>query len=254
MLRTFLSHRFCTRCSLPCPRECPLMTPRTSGARARLLSQTQRRFVGGPAFSKYRSKSTIWMCGVGVGVALAVGLKCSFDSADSFKDENVRKAEKTDRYSSAIKVSRDLVERIKVGTEVGQVCLLFFFVLIYITPKPSVLTRFMCVVRLKLELLDWQSEFLWTALRSGAKVGESHAHCRSNLFPFTGCMYTVILNSPVTSVSRSQADKKQTEPQFILTLYPKLKLCHQGHHFLFFFFFLQTLAIVDTLYDSIFSI
>lgn len=75
--------------------------------------------MGGPAFRKYRLKSKIWICGVGVGIALAVGLKYSSDGASSSCDVKVNRAEKTDRYKDAIKVSRDLVERIKVGTEVG---------------------------------------------------------------------------------------------------------------------------------------
>lgn len=51
------------------------------------------------------------MCGLGVGVALAVGLKYSWCD-----DEG---AQRTDRYRSAVNASRDLLERIKVGEEVG---------------------------------------------------------------------------------------------------------------------------------------
>lgn len=127
MLRLFLSRQstFCTKCSMLAARESPVTTPR-AGARARqqqksdsIFIQQQRRYVGGPAFRKYRLKSTIWIYGVGVGIALAVGLKYSSDGASSFCDVKVTRAEKTDRYKDAIKVSRDLVERIKVGTEVG---------------------------------------------------------------------------------------------------------------------------------------
>lgn len=59
------------------------------------------------------------MCGVGVGIALAVGLKYRTDTANTSCDDKVTKAQRSDRYSDAIKVSRDLLERIKVGTEVG---------------------------------------------------------------------------------------------------------------------------------------
>lgn len=54
-----------------------------------------------------------------MGIALAVGLKSRADTADSSCDDKVREARRTDRYSDAIKVSRELVERIKVGIEVG---------------------------------------------------------------------------------------------------------------------------------------
>lgn len=70
-------------------------------------------------FSRRTTKSLIWICGVGVGVALAIGLKHDADTADSSCDDKLTKGPATDRYSDAIKVSRDLVERIKVGAEVG---------------------------------------------------------------------------------------------------------------------------------------
>ncbi|KAF3854818.1 hypothetical protein F7725_022873 [Dissostichus mawsoni] len=63
------------------------------------------------------SKSRIWVCGVGVGIAIAVGLKYNADTSSSSCDDTVKEAQRTDRYSAAIKVSRDLVERIK--DEVG---------------------------------------------------------------------------------------------------------------------------------------
>ncbi|XP_072241947.1 serine beta-lactamase-like protein LACTB, mitochondrial isoform X2 [Leuresthes tenuis] len=117
MSRLFFSHRFCTRCVLLAAREPPSIAPR-AGARAGtdgLLIQTQRPYAGGHAFCKYRSKSRIWMCGIGVGVALAVGLKYGADSANSSCDDKVGK--EVNAYSAAIEVSRDLLERIKA--EVG---------------------------------------------------------------------------------------------------------------------------------------
>ncbi|XP_076589415.1 serine beta-lactamase-like protein LACTB, mitochondrial isoform X2 [Chaetodon auriga] len=126
MLRLFLPNRFCAKCTLAA-RESALLTPRGSEARVRPLQlekrsvfiQQQRRYVGGSnaAFYRYRSKSRIWICGVGLGIALAVGLKYQTDTADSSCDDKVTEAQRTDRYSDAIKVSRDLVERIKA--EVG---------------------------------------------------------------------------------------------------------------------------------------
>ncbi|XP_070828499.1 serine beta-lactamase-like protein LACTB, mitochondrial isoform X2 [Chaetodon trifascialis] len=127
MLRLFLPNRFCARCTLLASRESALLTPRGAGARVRPLQfekrsvfiQQQRRYVGGSnaAFYSYRSKSRIWICGVGLGIALAVGLKYQTDTADSSCYDKVTEAQRTDRYSDAIKVSRDLVERIKA--EVG---------------------------------------------------------------------------------------------------------------------------------------
>ncbi|KAM6936941.1 serine beta-lactamase-like protein LACTB, mitochondrial [Xenentodon cancila] len=115
MLRMFLSQRFCTRCSLQTPREHRWTAPQAGGARGKL--QTRQRHAGPSTSSNRTSRSAVWMCGVGVGVAVAVGLKCNPDSADSICDGNIRKAEKTDKYSTAVKISRDLLERIKVGSE-----------------------------------------------------------------------------------------------------------------------------------------
>lgn len=121
MSRLFLPNRFCAKCTQLATRESPLLTPRGALDKRSVFNQQQRRHVGGSntGFFKYRSKSRIWICGVGVGIALAVGLKCHSDAANSSCDVQVTEALRTDRYSRAIAVSRDLVERIKVGTEVG---------------------------------------------------------------------------------------------------------------------------------------
>ncbi|XP_068459420.1 serine beta-lactamase-like protein LACTB, mitochondrial isoform X1 [Clinocottus analis] len=126
MSRLFLPNRFCAKCTLITARGPPVLTPR-GGARAKQLfdkpsafTQQHIRCVAGSntAFT-YRSKSRIWICGVAVGIAIAVGLKYRDDTASSScdDDDQVEEAQRTDRYSDAIKVSRDLVERIK--TEVG---------------------------------------------------------------------------------------------------------------------------------------
>lgn len=120
MSRLFLSHRMCSRCFLLAKRESPLFTER-AGARGSLQKahrgfvQTQQKQLGLALF-KTRNKSKIWICGVGMGIVLAVGLKYSVDSADSSCEEQINKASS---YGEAIKVSRDLLERIKVGSEVG---------------------------------------------------------------------------------------------------------------------------------------
>lgn len=125
MSRLFSTQSFCAKCSLLRARRAPLATPQ--GAQGSplqrsdgpgVLIQQYRRYVGGSnaVFFRYRSRSWLWLCGVGVGVALAVGLKLN---TANISCEDTRKAQRTDRYNGAITVSRDLVERIKVGTEVG---------------------------------------------------------------------------------------------------------------------------------------
>lgn len=124
MSRLFFTLGVCARSSLPTFRVSPSLTPQGVGLRVnQLLSakrtdfiQQQRRYIGrsNAVFARLRSKSGIWICGVGVGIALAVGLKYRTDAASNYCDDNIRR---TDRYNDAIKVSRDLVERIKVSAE-----------------------------------------------------------------------------------------------------------------------------------------
>ncbi|XP_058501128.1 serine beta-lactamase-like protein LACTB, mitochondrial isoform X1 [Solea solea] len=111
MSRLFLLNRMCAA-------PWPLFSPRESLVKLRLRvkqQQQQQRSVYIPRPSpngyKYRARSQLWMCGVGLGVALAVGLKYSWC------DDEAAGAERTDRYSAAVRESRDLLERIKVGSE-----------------------------------------------------------------------------------------------------------------------------------------
>ncbi|XP_043980166.1 serine beta-lactamase-like protein LACTB, mitochondrial isoform X3 [Gambusia affinis] len=117
MFRMILHGRFCAKCSpLPAPGSL-LLTPQAKG----VFIRTQSRFVGGNVNFKRRLKSRTWLYGAGVGIVLAVGLKYRSDSANSSCDDKVEIAQKTHPYANAIEVSRDLLERIKVGkeTEVG---------------------------------------------------------------------------------------------------------------------------------------
>ncbi|XP_031714102.1 serine beta-lactamase-like protein LACTB, mitochondrial [Anarrhichthys ocellatus] len=122
MSRLLLPNGFCVKCTLLTARGPPLLTSR-AGARVKrkpsVFVQQQIRYVGGSntAFFKYRSKSRIWICGVAVGVALAVGLKYRDDTANTSCEDEAEEAQRTGRYSDAIKVSWELVERVK--TEVG---------------------------------------------------------------------------------------------------------------------------------------
>ncbi|XP_053175003.1 serine beta-lactamase-like protein LACTB, mitochondrial isoform X2 [Scomber japonicus] len=116
MSRLLMPNRFCAKCTL--------LTG--AGARGKQQSDTrgifiqqQRHYVRGSntVFSKQWSKSSIWLCGFGVGIALAVGLKYRVDTANSSCADKVIVSPRADRYNAAIKVSRDLVERIQA--EVG---------------------------------------------------------------------------------------------------------------------------------------
>ncbi|XP_049430858.1 serine beta-lactamase-like protein LACTB, mitochondrial isoform X2 [Epinephelus fuscoguttatus] len=119
MSRLFLPNRLCAKCTLPTARGSSLLTPARDSQQASVFIHQQRRYVGGSntADFKHKSKSRIWIYGVGVGIAIAVGLKYRADPANSSCDAGVKPVQRTDRFSNAIKVSRDLVERIK--TEVG---------------------------------------------------------------------------------------------------------------------------------------
>ncbi|XP_014868100.1 PREDICTED: serine beta-lactamase-like protein LACTB, mitochondrial isoform X2 [Poecilia mexicana] len=115
MFRMFLYRRFCAKCSpLPAPRSL-LLTPQ---AKCVFIRTQTRFFVGGNFNFKRRLKSRTWLYGVGAGIVLAVGLKDRSDSANSSCDDKVEIAQKTHPYTEAIEVSRDLLERIKVGKEV----------------------------------------------------------------------------------------------------------------------------------------
>ncbi|XP_070687064.1 serine beta-lactamase-like protein LACTB, mitochondrial [Pempheris klunzingeri] len=118
MSRLFLPNRFCAKCTLLAAREAPVLPPR--GGNKRVFIQQQRRYHAegsNTALFKHLSKSRIWICGVGVGIALAVGLKYRSDTAGTSCEDKVVETQRADGYSAAIRVSRDLVERIK--DEVG---------------------------------------------------------------------------------------------------------------------------------------
>lgn len=123
MSRLFLPNSVGASCALLAVCDSPLLALR-AGARVkprlsekRKVFDQQRRYVGGShTASKHRSRSGVWVCGLGVGLALAVGLKHRTDTSSSCDAE----VEITDRYSAAIRVSRDLVDGIKVGSEVGR--------------------------------------------------------------------------------------------------------------------------------------
>lgn len=192
-----MPNRFCARCCLLAAREPHVLTLR-AGARGkqqqadkrRVFIQQQRLYVGGSntAFPKYRSKSRIWLYGAGVGIALAVGLKYGADAANSSCDDKVTVSQRTDGYSAAIKLSRDLVERIQVGIEVGP---LKFCILTDQSPLIALSLHYLqwhlyhclClpVVRLRSGLQGWWLGSLWMVLRSGVKVGACPVHFKGDI-------------------------------------------------------------------------
>uniref|UniRef100_A0A8D3B1U2 Lactamase, beta n=1 Tax=Scophthalmus maximus TaxID=52904 RepID=A0A8D3B1U2_SCOMX len=110
MARLFLPNGL--RGPLLSARDSALSTPRAA-ARVKQQQQQQRSVFTQRHRHRHAegSKSRLWVCGVGAGVALAVGLKYSAC------DDKAAGAEATGRYSAAVLVSRDLVERIQA--EVG---------------------------------------------------------------------------------------------------------------------------------------
>ncbi|CAN9499313.1 unnamed protein product [Ophioblennius macclurei] len=120
MSRLLLPNRLYCKYTLSALRESPTLAtarlaPLPTGCFS--VAAKQSRTFASSAFSKARLKSRIWMYGVGVGFALAVGVKYSKDSGRSSCDDRVNDPGRRDRYSRAIVVSRDLLERIKA--EVG---------------------------------------------------------------------------------------------------------------------------------------
>ncbi|TNN00488.1 hypothetical protein fugu_011734 [Takifugu bimaculatus] len=127
MSRLFPSRTFSAKWNLLKAHGSPLLTPQGVGApikpprsyRVRYFNQQQQqRGSTGESHRfgfKCKAKSRVWLCGVGAGLAVAVGLNYQNDAVTTSGEET--KTRTIDRYSDARKVSRELVERIK--TEVG---------------------------------------------------------------------------------------------------------------------------------------
>lgn len=131
MLGLLPSRTFSARWNLLKAHRSPLLTPQGAGAptkppqlhRVRYFNQQQQRGSTGDSHCfgfRFRTKSHVWLCGVGVGLAVAVGLNYQNDAVTTSAEET--KTRTIDHYSDARKVSRELVERIKVSSEVG-VCM-----------------------------------------------------------------------------------------------------------------------------------
>lgn len=117
--------RATVNCSLPPTLRCfsSLLTLRAQSCQQRLSKQTfsqQQRHIFGPSRQAFTvNKSRFWIFGIGAGVILALGLKYHVDSGDSSCEDRIIKdaVRKSGKYLTAIQVSRDLVQRIKVGQQ-----------------------------------------------------------------------------------------------------------------------------------------
>lgn len=162
MSRLLCLSRVCARCTV--------FSARCQGQQQlvkRFLIQQQSAYVGGSSLPKNRTNSKLWLCGVGVGLALAVGLKSRSDTADSSCEKRETEAA---RYRRAAEVGRELLERIDQGRNRGRPMepeTAFTFSFISCEP--------LFVFRLRSVLRGWWWGSLWTVFRSGVKV-VSHCH------------------------------------------------------------------------------
>ena len=94
----------------------------TKGGRCRVWSQQQQRqYIGKSSTESSNTKLYLWFGGIGAGIVLALGLKYRNDGINSLCDAEVSDQKRIGTYHSAVRVSRDLVERIKVGCKVQLV-------------------------------------------------------------------------------------------------------------------------------------
>lgn len=118
MSRLLTPMRFCATCKYnTCGQR--LSDRRMNGW---LLLQQHRQYRRQSSTQTFTPKSTLWLCGVGAGVALVFGLKSYYtdDRGNTLCDGEASDEKRiSGKYHEAIGVSRDLVERIKVGLEVG---------------------------------------------------------------------------------------------------------------------------------------
>lgn len=172
MSRLFPSRSFSAKWNLLKAHGSPLLFPQAVRApitppqspRVRYFNQEQQQ--RGPTGQSHRfglrceTKSGVWLCGVGVGLAVAVGLNYQNDAVTTYGEET--KTRTIDRYSDARKVSRELVERIKVSSEVG-VCMVYFCLSLYRRPVEVALALipFLLLPRLRSGLQEWWLVFLW---------------------------------------------------------------------------------------------
>ncbi|KAM8890820.1 serine beta-lactamase-like protein LACTB, mitochondrial isoform 2-T2 [Spinachia spinachia] len=98
--------------------KCPRVAAQLRLSKSVVIQQQTRGVAGSnTTLFKRAAKSPVWIRGVAVGVALAVGLKYRRDAAGGACCDGTEDARRTERYGAAIRVSRELVEGIKA--EVG---------------------------------------------------------------------------------------------------------------------------------------
>ncbi|CAL8293820.1 unnamed protein product [Boreogadus saida] len=90
---------------------------RLSDKQMNAWSQQQRQYIGKSSTETSNTKFYLWFGGIGAGIVLALGFKYRYDGGNSLCDAEVSDEKRIGTYHSAVRVSRDLVERIKY--EVG---------------------------------------------------------------------------------------------------------------------------------------
>lgn len=150
----FSPRTFCAKYNILRAHGSLLVTPQGVGARTKppqchsvrpFNHQQQRQYTGESNRFGFRriTKSLVWFCG-SAGLAVAVGLNYQNDSVNTSCEK--KEARTIDRYSEARKVSRDLLELIKVSNEVGMTGFLLPFSLCPYFCLDSTCTTYVSVV------------------------------------------------------------------------------------------------------------
>lgn len=174
MSRFFSPRSFCAKCNFLRAHGSRSVTPHGVGARTKppqshsvrpFNHQQQRRCTAesNRLGFRRRAKSLVWFCG-SAALAVAVGLNYQNDPVNTLSEK--LEARPADRYSDAREVSRDLVERIKVSSEVGiKGCFRSFFLSLFGLFLAWIAHGFsVCSPRLRSGLREWWLGFLWTVL------------------------------------------------------------------------------------------
>lgn len=125
----------CTQCKYSVQKSEPFVSLLTS--RAKLRDQLIKRLISTsrrPAITPYNSRHPLfWLFGLGTGFVLALGLKYR-DSASGRCECDVQQTLRVSKYSAAIDTSRDLLQRIKVTSQVSGPHLLYCVTLLLLCP------------------------------------------------------------------------------------------------------------------------
>ena len=112
---------------------------RLSEKQMNVWSHQQRQYTRQSGTESSNTKLYPWFGGIGAGIVLALGLKYRNDGGNSLCDADVSDPKGIGSYHSAVRVSRDLVERIKVGCKVQLLLSVSFHIRLVET---SILARY----------------------------------------------------------------------------------------------------------------